>query len=231
MINRYCTIVLRPTRAALAILGMSLGAFASVSASDAPAAGAQAEMDAYWKVVSGRAQTIVEKIEIDGSAKSGRVRDIIARQYQSLNALHEERDAAIGAVEDAASAGGKSKIEAIRLQGELAVRNLHYHFLAQLAAELTPVQIDQVKDGMTYGVLPITYHRYTLMFPDLEEEHLRYMYSALVEAREFAMDEGSSEDKHRRFGKYKGRINNYLSKLGIDMKEAERVLAEKERKK
>ena len=40
----------------------------------------------------------------------------------------------------------------------------------------------------------------------------------LVEAREHAMDAESSEKKHGWFGKYKGRINNYLSAAGYDLK-------------
>jgi hypothetical protein len=32
------------------------------------------------------------------------------------------------------------------------------------------------------------------------------------------MDAGSSDEKHKWFGKYKGRINNYLSAAGYDMK-------------
>ncbi len=39
----------------------------------------------------------------------------------------------------------------------------------------------------------------------------------LVEAREFAMDAENSNKKHAAFGKYKGRINNYLSKRGYDL--------------
>ena len=35
------------------------------------------------------------------------------------------------------------------------------------------------------------------------------------------MDQGSSKAKHAVFGKYKGRINNYLAKQGYDMKQAE----------
>jgi len=38
----------------------------------------------------------------------------------------------------------------------------------------------------------------------------------LAEAREHAMDAQSSNKKHEWFGKYKGRINNYLSKQGYD---------------
>jgi hypothetical protein len=39
----------------------------------------------------------------------------------------------------------------------------------------------------------------------------------LIEAREYAIDGGSSEEKHRWFGEYKGRINNYLSKEGYNL--------------
>lgn len=38
------------------------------------------------------------------------------------------------------------------------------------------------------------------------------------------MDAGSSDEKHTMFGKYKGRINNYLSAEGFDVKQAERDL-------
>ena len=39
----------------------------------------------------------------------------------------------------------------------------------------------------------------------------------LIEARELAIDAESSKKKHEVFGKYKGRINNYLSKRGYDL--------------
>ena len=49
-----------------------------------------------------------------------------------------------------------------------------------------------------------------------EEEKAKIM-AWLVEAREFAMDAENSNKKHAAFGKYKGRINNYLSKRGYDL--------------
>jgi len=39
----------------------------------------------------------------------------------------------------------------------------------------------------------------------------------LKEARELAIDAESSKKKHEVFGKYKGRINNYLSARGYDL--------------
>jgi hypothetical protein len=88
-----------------------------------------------------------------------------------------------------------------------------------------------VKDGMTYGVVAVTYQRYLELFPKLKDEQKREILANLIEAREHAMDAGSSEEKHAIFGKYKGRINNYLSAAGYDLKQAEKDLAEKQKEK
>jgi hypothetical protein len=97
---------------------------------------------------------------------------------------------------------------------------LHTQYLLKLHAVLTPAQVDQVKDGMTYGVVPLTYNSYLEMLPELTEEEKVTIKNYLVEAREHAMDGGSSKEKHRWFGKYKGRINNYLSARGYDLAKA-----------
>ncbi|RYY10243.1 MAG: DUF3826 domain-containing protein [Cytophagaceae bacterium] len=78
----------------------------------------------------------------------------------------------------------------------------------------------QVKDGMTYRVLPITMTAYEDMLPTLTAAQTTQMQAWLTEAREHAMDAGTSQEKHAWFGKYKGRINNYLSAAGIDMNQA-----------
>ena len=80
---------------------------------------------------------------------------------------------------------------------------------------------------MTYRVMPVTYTAYQDMILTLTTEQKEKIYNWLKEARELAMDEGSSEDKHKVFGKFKGRINNYLSAEGYDMKKEEKSLAAK----
>jgi hypothetical protein len=57
--------------------------------------------------------------------------------------------------------------------------------------------------------------------PSLTAAQKTQIMAWLVEAREHSMDAESSEKKHAVFGKYKGRINNYLSQAGIDMKKEE----------
>src|SRR5690625_1990235 len=104
---------------------------------------------------------------------------------------------------------------------------LHRQFIAKLTAEITPEQVNQVKDGMTYNVVPITYNRYTELLPELTDQQKVQIKSWLLEAREYAMDAGSSDQKHHIFNDYKGKINNYVSSQGYNLAEAEEKLENK----
>jgi len=166
---------------------------------------------AYTRVITGRADNIVKTLEITDADKKTRVRDIIVQQYRDLNAIHTQRDKEIGAV-------AETLAKSIREQADARVKGLHEAYLAKLSAELTRQQVDQVKDGMTYGVLPVTYRTYLAQTPNLTEAQKQQTMAYLVEARELAMDGGSSEEKHAIFRKYKGKINNYLSAQGYKLK-------------
>ncbi|MBP7142692.1 MAG: DUF3826 domain-containing protein, partial [Opitutaceae bacterium] len=153
-----------------------------------------------------------------------RISSLVARHYAGLSALHSVRDAALKAARDLRSTDKSASEEAVRAAQSRALEaqgTLHRQFLSDLARDLSPAQIDQVKDGMTYGVLPLTFRVYQEMLPDLTPGQKAQIFAWLTEARELAMDGGTSEEKHAIFGRYKGRINNYLSAAGIDMKHAE----------
>ncbi|WP_324676150.1 DUF3826 domain-containing protein [Hymenobacter sp. GOD-10R] len=183
---------------------------------------------AYARTINERADKIVAKIEGLDAKKAPQVRDAIAGQYLQLSELQEKQDAQLTALkakpQDEKTAAEKKKIEA-----EVAASRdkLHKKYLSKLSRTLTPSQVDQVKDGMTYGVLPITMKAYQEMLPDLTEAQKTQIMAWLTEAREHAMDAGSSKEKHAWFGKYKGRINNYLSAQGVDMKQAGKDWAER----
>jgi hypothetical protein len=65
------------------------------------------------------------------------------------------------------------------------------------------------------------------MLPNLAAEQKDRVMALLVEAREIAMDAGTSEQKHAWFDKYKGKINNYLSVQRFDLKKASQESNEK----
>ncbi|MBL9206265.1 MAG: DUF3826 domain-containing protein [Opitutaceae bacterium] len=179
-------------------------------------------------VLEQRATKIATSLKLADPAKTTRVATLIANQYESLARIHALRDEKVKAAKTSASndkAGSESSISAARNEATASQDQLHASYLAALATELSPTEIDQVKDGMTYGVLPLTFRVYQEMLPHLTAEQKAQIHAWLVEAREHAMDASTSEEKHGWFGKYKGRINNYLSAAGIDMKQAERDLA------
>lgn len=181
----------------------------------------ETEEAAYVRVVNERAAKIVSTLEIIEPAKQAAVQAKIAHQYRSLNAIHESHKRALKNLKETATAAtmesGKAKLAT---ETATKLKSLHVEYISALQSDLSSAQIDQVKDGMTYGVLPITYKGYQAMLPDLTAEQKQQILAYLTEARERAMDEGSSKEKHAMFGKYKGRINNYLSAAGIDMKKA-----------
>lgn len=179
---------------------------------------------AYTRTITQRADKIVATLGIADSAKATRVRDIIARQYRDLSKLHETRDAQVKAAKEksgADKAAATAAIQAARDEAKPKLDKLHGEFLSRLATELSPDQVNQVKDGLTYGVVHGTYSVYLKMYPELTDEQKEQIMAWLVEAREIAMDGSTSDEKHAVFGKYKGRINNYLSKAGYDAKKGE----------
>ena len=174
----------------------------------------------YVKVTNERAAKIVTKLDLKDEAKEKAVSNIIAQQFRDLTEIQDGRDTEIKKVkEDTSLAKEKQneKIDKLKAKADESIAKLHKSYIKKLSKELSEDKITEVKDGMTYGVLPITVAGYNDMLPNLTAEQKDYIYKALVEAREHAMDAGSSKEKHGWFGKYKGRINNYLSKQGYDL--------------
>lgn len=185
---------------------------------------------AYIKVTNERAQKIISQMDIADAETAGKVKGYIAEQYQNLSLIHEQRDEALAQVKEQYEGDKKLKMmDKVEKKSDRALAKLHKKYLSQLNEVLTADQVDQVKDGMTYSVAPRTYKVYQEMVPDLSQDQQEQIWSWLVEAREHAMDAGSSHDKHAWFGKYKGKINNYLSDLGVDLKQAEKDMMERQK--
>lgn len=163
----------------------------------------------YWQVVMERGGRIADGLDLGDDAKAARVQRIIAAFYADLSRIQDNNEAA--------DPGVQMEIEKIRRA-----------FIGELSAELTPAQVVGVKDGLTYGVVPITLAAYRKMLPEMTPEESRQLEAWLVEAREYAMVAGSSHAKHGWFGKYKGKITNYLSQRGYDLKKAEQRLFEED---
>ena len=173
----------------------------------------------YVESIVNRSQKIVDKLGLTDVKPAEDVCNIIANRYFELNDIYEIRDAKVKTVKESGLTGD-AKNEALKAaenEKDAALYRSHFAFPASLSLFLNEEQIEAVKDGMTYGVVKVTYEATLDMIPSLKEEEKVQIYAWLVEAREFAMDAENSNKKHAAFGKYKGRINNYLAKRGYNL--------------
>ena len=172
----------------------------------------------YESVIAGRAEKIVAVLDLASDDLRDRVRESLLAFYRGTNAWHEahgpRRKELKSAQDDA------SKAELATLEDELAT--IRDDFLKRLSADLSPEQVEKVKDSLTYNVVHVTERAYGDMIERLTDDQKRMIHEHLIAARDQAMVEGSSEAKHAVFGKYKGRINNELSRQGYDLKQEER---------
>ena len=174
----------------------------------------------YVESIVSRSQKIVDKLGINEAKVAEDVRNVIANRYFTLNDIYETRDAKVKEIKESDLVGEakNNALKAAEDAKDAALYRIHFAFPADLSLFLTEEQIEAVKDGMTYGVLKITYDSHLDMIPSLKKEEKAQIYAWLKEAREFAIDAENSDRKHAFFGKYKGRINNYLAKRGYDLK-------------
>jgi hypothetical protein len=160
----------------------------------------------YVESILGRAQKATDALNITWTPVGENVRNIIANRYFKLNDIYAERDSVKKKDKKLAEAQCDSKLY-----------RSHFGFDADLSMYLKPQDIERVKDVMTFNVVKVTYEAHCDMIPTLKEEEKAQILAWLIEARELAIDAESSKKKHEVFGKYKGRINNYLTKRGYDL--------------
>lgn len=173
----------------------------------------------YVESIVKRSQKIVDKLGLTDVKVAEDVRNVIANRYFELNDIYEVRDAKVKKIKEAGLSGAAKDdaLKAAEYEKDAALYRSHFAYPANLSLFLDEKQIEVVKDGMTYGVVKVTYDATIDMIPSLKEEEKAQIYAWLIEAREFALDAENSDKKHAAFGKYKGRINNYLAKRGYDL--------------
>src|SRR6185503_19559753 len=130
---------------------------------------------------------ILAALKLEDAAKSQRVHDAIMGQYRSLRAWHDANDAQLKALNKDLSKADKSSQTGIQTQineVRASLKTVHENFVAKLAGDLTPEQVDMVKDKMTYNKVKVTYDAYCEIVPNLTQEEKARMLDLLKEARE-----------------------------------------------
>lgn len=171
----------------------------------------------YVNTIIGRAQKVTDALGITGTDKGTQVLNIVANRYFKLNDIYSERDSIKKVAGTLTGDAKKQKQQEAESTKDMKLYRSHFGFIADLSLYLTDSEVEKVKDVMTYNVVNVTYKAQCDMIPTLKEEEKVQILAWLKEAREYAIDAESSRKKHEAFGKYKGRINNYLSKRGYNL--------------
>jgi hypothetical protein len=204
------------------ILIITIALFSAVAfAAETNSAPEQIEAN-YTKAIEGRTADILKVLALTNADTTSNVHDAILAQYRALKAWHDDNDARLKA-----SAKDTNTVAQIRA----SLKTIHDAFIARLSENLTPAQVEQVKDKMTYNKVQVTYDAYCEIIPTLTDAQKTHILETLKAAREEAMDGGSADEKSAIFKKYKGRIANYLAKQGVDETKARKEWSAKQKAK
>lgn len=171
----------------------------------------------YVETIMLRSTKVTDALKITGTARGKEVLNIVANRYFKLNDIYTERDSIKAVAKTLTGNEKKQKMEYAEMLKDQKLYKSHFGFIADLSVYLSEKEVETVKDVLTYNVVNVTYKAQCDMIPSLKLEEKVQILAWLKEAREYAMDAESSKKKHEAFGKYKGRINNWLSKRGYNL--------------
>jgi Protein of unknown function (DUF3826) len=170
----------------------------------------------YLESIEKRATAALVAANVQDEAKKLAAIKVVEAHYVGINDIHFDRDAAVKA-----AAVDNDAVNKVHEKAEVDVAVVHKKFTHDLAALLTPEQCDAVKDKMTYDVRLLTFKVYCEMLPKLTEQETAMIREMLRAGREAALVAGDADEKHAKFRIAKGKIANFLSKQGYDLKKAE----------
>jgi hypothetical protein len=179
----------------------------------------------YLETINKRAAAAVNAANVSDETKKAAAIKVVEAHYVGINDIHFDRDAAVKAAGE-----NKELIAKVRAKVTADVAVVHKKFARDLAELLTAEQCDAVKDKMTYDVRLNTFRVYCEMLPALTEPQKVTIREMLLAGREEALVAGDANEKHEKFRVAKGKITNYLSAQGYDMKKASEEWAAKQKK-
>ncbi|TAK97242.1 MAG: DUF3826 domain-containing protein [Verrucomicrobia bacterium] len=184
-----------------------------------------AELETIYNAsIEKRTAEILKALALTDAAKATRVHDVIMAQYRSLRARDEALDTMFKELAKNAPGVETNRSAILRTLSQ----TLHSQFVGKLSAELSPAQVELVKDKLTYDKVKVTYDAYCNIVAGLDDKDKAMILDSLKEAREEAIDGGSAVEKTEIFQRHKDRINARLLAGGHDVAKAIKEWEEKQ---
>lgn len=162
---------------------------------------------------------ILQKMRLSEVDKTERLTDATVLYLDKLESILNERTETLNGIEGNYKNGPEEKKSLIVKAYEVARDKylpVKKSYVNQLEDDLTPYQVERVKDGLTYDAFPNFHAMYFEMVPNLEPAEKAHILALLVEGRENAMLAISMEGQTQWWDKYRGIINNYIASQGYD---------------
>lgn len=184
--------------------------------------------DEQDKTVEKHAKPILDALNLNNADKEAKIGSIVRDYFKALDAWHTENDAQIKALwREFNSARGKqgqtnaadaslAKIDAVYA----SFKPQHEKFLSALSSDLTPDQVETVKDVLTVNKVKVTFKAYGQIFHGLTDTQNAFILKNLKQAREEAINAKAMTEKSAFFKKYKIKIEAYLTAQGYDVKQS-----------
>jgi hypothetical protein len=182
-----------------------------------------ADDEATQKRADGKATRLLAPLKLEDAAKAERAKGILAHWYVTLWAWHQENDPKLKELwtqwNQARSVVPKdefpAEVIAHQIDGVYASLKPAYRtFVEKLSAELTPEQVDAVKEAWSRSPGKMrTYHAYLEIVPDLTDEHKKVLLDRMDLAREDAMLTDADREIVNIFKRHKVKVEAYVGTL------------------
>jgi hypothetical protein len=104
--------------------------------------------------------------------------------------------------------------------------SVHKNLVAGLQADLSPDQVESVKDKLTLNKLPLTFKVYHQILTGLKPEDDRVIMDQLQRAREECLDVKNADEMAPIFKRHKTEIEKYLNSHGYDWDKSYKAFVE-----
>jgi hypothetical protein len=173
----------------------------------------------------------VKAMRFSDADRTEKVTALTAEYQKQLQVVLDQRQASLDKIgEGEKPEVDKQTVDAYRTARTAALA-LRDAYVTQLNALMTPVQVERVKDGLTNDLFHHTVQLYDEMVPGLTLAQRAHIVGLLTEMRENAMLETDPERQRKWAEKYRGILNNYISKQGYDFKSLAKAYDEKKNAK
>ena len=207
---------------AIVILGLlSLLALASPAALRAAEPGAPD--DAAQKKVEQKADKLVDGLKLTDADKAAKAKTVTREWLVAMLAWHKEHDAELKGLwsewNKARAVVPKDEfpgeVISYKIDGVYAsLKPAYDDFIKKLSAELTPEQVDALKEAWSRSPgMTRTYKAYLEIAPDLSEKDQQVIHDRMLMAREAAMLTDSDKEIVSIYKRHKVKVEQYIGSL------------------